>query len=78
MTLDPPPDHVGGLPSFPSGRAEVPAPWRYFFPLGLASASDEDEDEDEDDPYVLDLDDGDGFGFLSPDGSEGRVFCEIP
>ncbi|MFD8752422.1 hypothetical protein ACFV0O_15775 [Kitasatospora sp. NPDC059577] len=63
-------DHVGGLPSFPSGRAEVPAPWRYFF--ALTDASDEGE------PYVLDFGYGDGFGFLSPDGSEGRFYWDIP
>ncbi|MEU9044329.1 MULTISPECIES: hypothetical protein [unclassified Kitasatospora] len=63
-------DHVGGLPSFPSGQAEVPAPWRYFFALSDAP--------DEGDPYFLDFGYGDGFGFLSPDGLEGRFFWDIP
>ncbi|MFD8704780.1 hypothetical protein ACFV1W_19515 [Kitasatospora sp. NPDC059648] len=59
-------DHLGGLPSFPSGRAGLPPPWRYFFAL-----SDARED---DDPYFLNFGYGVGFGFLSPDGLEGR-FC---
>ncbi|MFI8461889.1 hypothetical protein [Kitasatospora sp. NPDC085464] len=63
-------DHVGGLPSFPSGRAGVPAPWRYFFALSDAPYPD--------DPYFLDFGHGDGFGFLSPDGLEGRFHWDIP
>ncbi|GHF67536.1 hypothetical protein GCM10018790_51870 [Kitasatospora xanthocidica] len=63
-------DHIGGLPSFPSGRAEVPAPWRFLFALTDAPY--------EDDPYFLDFGNGDGFGFLSPDGLEGRFSWDIP
>ncbi len=63
-------DHVGGLPSFPSGRALVPAPWRYLFALT--------DTPDEGDPYFLDFGYGDGFGFLSPDGLEGRFYWEVP
>ncbi|WP_234322908.1 hypothetical protein [Streptomyces sp. NRRL S-350] len=63
-------DHLGGSPSFPSGRAGVPAPWQYFF--ALAGAQDEDE------PYFLDFGYGDGFAFLSPDGLEGRFYRETP
>ncbi|MFJ9776350.1 hypothetical protein ACIRVF_34810 [Kitasatospora sp. NPDC101157] len=61
-------DHLGGLPSFPSGRAGVPPPWRYLFALSDAP--------DDDDPYFLNFGYGVGFGFLSPDGLEGRFSWE--
>ncbi|MFH8381336.1 hypothetical protein ACH4E7_10380 [Kitasatospora sp. NPDC018058] len=62
-------DHLGGIPSFPSGRAEVGPDWRYLFSLSDAC--------EEDDPFFLDFDYGDGFGFLSPDGLEGRFFWDV-
>ncbi|MFI9325318.1 hypothetical protein ACIGXI_36855 [Kitasatospora aureofaciens] len=63
-------DHLGGLPSFPTGRAGVPAPWRYLFSLSDAP--------DDGDPYFLNFGYGVGFGFLSPDGLEGRFSWENP
>lgn len=63
-------DHLGGEPSYPNGRARVPAPWQYLF--GLSDAPDDG------DPYFLNFGYGKGFGFLSPDGLEGRFFWEAP
>ncbi|MEU1288944.1 hypothetical protein [Kitasatospora sp. NPDC005856] len=63
-------DHLGGEPSYPNGRARVPAPWQYLF--GLSDAPDDS------DPYFLNFGYGKGFGFLSPDGLEGRFFWEAP
>ncbi|MBD0669331.1 hypothetical protein [Streptomyces sp. CBMA156] len=62
------PDQLGGEPSYPSGQARVPAPWRFLFALS--------DTPDEDDPYFLNFGYGGGFGFLSPDGLEGRFFRE--
>ncbi|WBP90938.1 hypothetical protein [Kitasatospora cathayae] len=63
-------DHLGGLPSFPNGRAKLPAPWQYLFSLSDAP--------DDGDPYFLNFGYGVGFGFLSPDGLEGRFCWETP
>ncbi|MFE3876160.1 hypothetical protein ACFXPX_17405 [Kitasatospora sp. NPDC059146] len=63
-------DHLGGLPSFPNGRARVPAPWQFLFALSDAP--------DDGDPYFLNFGYGVGSGFLSPDGLEGRFFWEAP
>ncbi|MFF4816335.1 hypothetical protein ACFY2K_17280 [Kitasatospora sp. NPDC001309] len=63
-------DHLGGLPSFPNGRARVPAPWQFLFALSDAP--------DDGDPYFLNFGYGVGSGFLSPDGLEGRFSWEAP